>query len=64
MGALIYDAVRTEDASSEPHDVTHAPEALRYALMSRFAPRRDDFDCNRDFSFGNKRSSAVNNYFY
>ncbi len=64
MSALIYDPSRAEDASGEPHDVTHAPEALRYALMSRFAAQRDDADELRDFSFGNKRNRAVNNYFY
>ena len=35
MGALLCDPNRQEDASSHPHSVTHAPEALRYALMSR-----------------------------
>ncbi len=35
MSALLCDRVRVEDASSEPHSITHAPEALRYALMSR-----------------------------
>ena len=35
MSSLLCDRVRAEDASSEPHAVTHAPEALRYALMSR-----------------------------
>lgn len=35
MSALLCDRVRVEDAASEPHAVTHAPEALRYALMSR-----------------------------
>lgn len=34
MPALIHDKRNFEDASSEPHSVTHAPEALRYALMS------------------------------
>ena len=29
---------RPEDASGEPHAITHAPEALRYALMSRCPP--------------------------
>ena len=43
--ALLFDAERTEDASSEPHSITHAPEALRYALMSRCAPpiRKEEF---------------------
>ncbi|MBO5416933.1 MAG: phage terminase large subunit [Clostridia bacterium] len=33
--ALLCDGTRAEDAASEPHSVTHAPEALRYAVMSR-----------------------------
>lgn len=37
LPALLFDRSRTEDAASEPHSVTHSPEALRYALMSRFA---------------------------
>jgi phage terminase large subunit len=35
MESLLFDRHRTEDAASEPHAVTHAPEALRYAVMSR-----------------------------
>ncbi len=35
MQSLICDKTRAEDASSEPHSLTHAPEALRYAVMSR-----------------------------
>ncbi len=38
LPALLCDATHTEDAANEPHDVTHAPEALRYAVMSRAAP--------------------------
>ena len=33
--ALIYDEKNTEDCAGEPHQYTHAPEALRYGLMSR-----------------------------
>lgn len=47
LPALLYDPTRPEDAAGEPHAVTHAPEALRYALMSRFtafrAAERPDF---------------------
>ncbi len=46
MTSLLCDKSRVEDAASEPHSVTHAPEALRYGLMSRFnvtAPRDNDF---------------------
>lgn len=45
LPALICDPLRNEDASSSPHEVTHSPEALRYALMSRaiyFAERPHD----------------------
>ena len=35
LPALLHDRNRPEDASGEPHAVTHAPEALRYAVMSR-----------------------------
>ena len=38
LPALLCDTQRPEDASGEPHSVTHAPEALRYALMSRCPP--------------------------
>jgi phage terminase large subunit len=31
---LLFDRSSPEDASSDPHSVTHAPEALRYAVMS------------------------------
>ncbi len=42
MGALLFDSERQEDASSEPHSVTHAPEALRYAVMSRVIPPSEE----------------------
>ncbi len=52
---LTFDRRRPEDASDEPHAITHAPEALRYALMSRACPpaalEREDF------SFMKKESS-------
>ena len=34
MQALQCDEYRVEDASSHPHHLTHAPEALRYGVMS------------------------------
>lgn len=42
MTSLLFDRVRPEDAASEPHAITHGPEALRYALMSRLRPPRED----------------------
>lgn len=38
LPALLCDPTRPEDASSEPHGITHAPEALRYGVMSRCPP--------------------------
>ena len=35
MEALQFDKHVSEDAADEPHEVTHTPEALRYAVMSR-----------------------------
>ena len=53
LPALLCDGTRAEDASSEPHSITHAPEALRYAVMSRVAcPASDE---GGGFVFGKKR---------
>ena len=38
LPALLCDPKRTEDASGSPHKITHSPEALRYAVMSRAFP--------------------------
>lgn len=38
LPALLFDRSRAEDAAGEPHEITHAPEALRYAVMSRQPP--------------------------
>ncbi len=56
IGALLCDPNRAEDASSEPHSITHAPEALRYAVMSRFEcpPEKEELP----FSFLKKKSSV------
>ncbi len=47
MQGLLCDPDRPEDASGHPHVLTHAPEALRYAVMSRAqppeAPRGEEF---------------------
>lgn len=55
MTSLLCDKSRAEDAASEPHSVTHAPEALRYGLMSRMnvdAPKEE-------FLFGKKRRKTT-----
>lgn len=37
---LQYDDKKLEDTASTPHDITHAPESIRYGIMSR--PRVND----------------------
>lgn len=55
LPALLCDASRPEDASDEPHAVTHAPEALRYALMSRFAAYSEQDLPDRNFRFPSRK---------
>ena len=56
MQGLLCDKVRFEDASSEPHCLTHAPEALRYAVMSRFDVQKEK-TVDNNFSFLRKKST-------
>ncbi len=35
LPALLYDPRAPEDAADVPHEITHAPESVRYAVMSR-----------------------------
>ena len=56
LPALLCDAVRPEDASGEPHAMTHAPEALRYAVMSRFENWKENEAADRNFRFFNQKS--------
>ena len=51
LPALLCDPQTPEDASGEPHAVTHAPEALRYAVMSRFGNYRAPQLPDRNFHF-------------
>ena len=57
LPALLCDAARPEDASDEPHAVTHSPEALRYAVMSRCAIPHDSDIPDRNFRFGAQKSA-------
>ena len=59
MQALMCDKSRAEDASSEPHSITHSPEALRYAVMSRWEPIRTEEEL--PFLFP-KRRGGVSDY--
>ena len=63
LPALLCDQKRAEDASSTPHKITHSPEALRYAVMSRaifssFTSEDDDHELAflRDFKMPKKPS--------
>ena len=51
---LQSDRERAEDAAGEPHAVTHAPEALRYGVMSRALPPEDE---PLPFRFGGRRDA-------
>ncbi len=55
LPALLFDKNVPDDASSNPHEITHAPEALRYAVMSRLPEmlRRNN---ESEFKFGRKKS--------
>ena len=59
--ALLCDADRPEDACDNPHSITHAPEALRYAVMSRICFGEDNesnaiIDFRKDFKMPGKKS--------
>ncbi len=51
LPALLCDPDRNEDAADEPHEITHAPEALRYAVMSRSRAYADTSLPDRTFRF-------------
>ncbi len=60
LPSLAFDPDTSEDAADVPHDITHAPEALRYALMSR-EPRCDtkpETQLGGTYSFGSRRINA------
>ncbi len=48
---LRFDEKIREDAAGEPHEITHAPEALRYAVMSRQPKILKKRSANRIFTF-------------
>ncbi|MBQ8431384.1 MAG: phage terminase large subunit [Clostridia bacterium] len=54
LSALLCDPLRPEDASDTPHEITHAPEALRYAVMSRIQAFADVNEPDRNFRFPKK----------
>lgn len=56
LPALLCDPDRPEDASGEPHGITHAPEALRYAVMARCPPLSSP---PMDFHFSRPKHSSL-----
>lgn len=38
LPSLVYDSRNPEDCADYPHEITHAPEAVRYGVMSRPMP--------------------------
>ncbi|MBQ8440962.1 MAG: phage terminase large subunit [Clostridia bacterium] len=61
LPALLCDALRNEDASDSPHEITHAPEALRYAVMSRNGAWSEPHKPDRNFRFPAKASRLFSN---
>ncbi|MBR2381720.1 MAG: phage terminase large subunit [Clostridia bacterium] len=57
MQGLLCDKERFEDAAGEPHALTHAPEALRYAVMTRFEVEVEE-KADNNFTFLKKKSSV------
>ena len=51
LPALLCDKSRPEDAAGEPHAITHAPEALRYAVMSRCGEGARELSAAESFHF-------------
>jgi phage terminase large subunit len=51
LPSLLFDKRNREDASGEPHEITHAPEALRYAVMSRLP----EMGSREEFKFKKRR---------
>ncbi len=51
LPALLFDRTRRDDAANSPHRITHAPEALRYAVMSRPEVKRVPDEPDRTFRF-------------
>ncbi len=61
LPALLCDALRNEDASDSPHEITHAPEALRYAVMSRNPAWEASCEPDRNFRFPKKGNKLFSN---
>jgi phage terminase large subunit len=58
---LQHDQRDIEDVSSEPHEITHAPEAMRYGIMSRptRTPEADRHKYNFEFEKPKPKRGAI-----
>ncbi len=61
MQSLLCDKNRIEDAANEPHSITHLPEALRYAVMSRFSLPKSQKE-KLPFSFKTPQHSSISRF--
>ncbi len=60
---LRHDKARTGDVATEPHDLTHSPDALRYWCSRRqLNPVYDIPDASSPFGRGYQTSNAVEDY--
>lgn len=64
LPALLCDANRAEDAADEPHEITHAPEALRYAVMSRHRAYSLENIPDRNFRFPKTKSNPFFDFIF
>ena len=61
LNDLVYDKRKVEDAASEPHEITHLPEALRYGVMSRLLkPQTEEEKAAARIAAYNDRNSIFN----
>lgn len=61
LPALLHDRRNPEDASGEPHNITHLPEALRYGVMA-FLPSSQSSDPIEDLAasfFSSKKPQSL-----
>lgn len=45
---LQHDKVNPEDCADNPHEITHAPESIRYGIMSRPLPKQLEVEVYKD----------------
>jgi phage terminase large subunit len=61
---LIHDKHNGEDCAGEPHDITHAPESLRYGLMSRQMISKEPTSAKGNYTKGELEDMKKENNLY